>query len=245
MSCLKPYEPINRLKPIVEDLWIVDGPETRMRYFGLRLPFTTRMTIVRLPDGRLSVHSPTAPTAELLRDVGALGPVGFLVSPSRLHTTWLADWQHAWPEAVSAGVAAEPAWDGSRLTFGVDLGGAGPLPWSAAIAQVLVPGGMFSEAVFFHLPSRSLILTDLIENFELERVTCRWLRWLLRLTGPLHPHGTAPPDMRLSFRRHRPALRAAVAVMRGWAPERIILAHGKWYASDGLRELERAFRWVD
>ncbi len=244
MGCLQPYEPINRLKPVADDLWIVDGPEVRMRYFGLRLPFTTRMTLVRLPDGRLWVHSPTDLTADLRRDVQALGPVGFLISPNRLHTTWLAAWRRAWPEAVTAGVAADPAWDGTRLDVDVDLGGAGPFPWRATIAQLLVPGDMFSETVFFHIPSRSLILTDLIENFERDRITCRWLRWLLRLTGPLDPHGTAPPDMRLTFRRHRPALRAALARMRGWAPERILLAHGKWYPTNGTAELERAFRWV-
>jgi hypothetical protein len=32
--------------------------------------------------------------------------------------------------------------------------------------------------------------------------------------------------------------------MIGWAPERIILAHGRWYPRDGVAELERAFRWV-
>ncbi|MDE2581967.1 MAG: DUF4336 domain-containing protein [Rhodospirillales bacterium] len=244
MGCLAPYEPVNRLKPVAEDLWIVDGPEVRMRYAGLRLPFTTRMTIVRLPDGRLFVHSPTELTVTLRQDVASLGPVGFLVSPNRLHTTWLDAWRRAWPEAQTAGVAAEPAWDGTRLRAALNLGGPGPFPWAPAIAQTLVPGGMFSEAVFFHAPSRSLILTDLIENFELERVRCRWLRLVLRVTGPLHPNGTAPPDMRWTFRRHKPALRAALALMRGWAPERIIFAHGRWYPSDGVRELNRAFRWV-
>lgn len=107
-----------------------------------------------------------------------------------------------------------------------------------------MPGGVFSEAVFFHVPSRTLILTDLIENFELDRITSLWWRLLLRITGPLHPHGTAPPDMRFSFRSRKSALHAALAHMRTWGPERIILAHGKWYPSDGLRELERAFRWV-
>ncbi len=244
MTCFRAYEPINRLKPVASDLWIVDGPEVSMRYFGLRLPFTTRMTVVRLPDGRLWVHSPTEPTETLRREIAALGPVGFLVAPNRLHTSWLAAWRRDWPDASTAGVAAEPAWDGSRLDVAVDLGAPPPFPWGEAIAQLLVPGGMFSEAVFFHLASRTLILTDLIENFELDRVTCRWLRLLLRITGPLDPRGTAPPDMRLSFRRHRPALRAALAQMRRWQPERIIIAHGRWYPANGMGELERAFRWV-
>ncbi|MDQ2763899.1 MAG: DUF4336 domain-containing protein [Pseudomonadota bacterium] len=43
---------------------------------------------------------------------------------------------------------------------------------------MLVPGGMFSEAVFFHEPSRTLILTDLIENFELDRISEFSLLWI-------------------------------------------------------------------
>ena len=244
MACLRPYEPLNHLKPVADNLWIVDGPEVRMRYFGLRLPFTTRMTIIRLPDERLWIHSPTEPTEDLRREIESLGPVGFLVSPNRLHTTWLSAWRRLYPDAATAAVAAEPAWRGSLLDVAIDLAGPGPFSWSDTIAQILVPGGMFSEAVFFHEPSRTLILTDLIENFERDRITCLWLRLLLRITGPLHPHGTAPPDMRLTFRRHRPALRAGVARMRSWAPERIIFAHGKWYPANAASELERAFRWA-
>jgi hypothetical protein len=244
MACLRPYEPVNRLKPVAENLWIVDGPEVRMRYLGLRLPFTTRMTIIRLSDDRLWIHSPTEPTPELRREVAALGRVAFLVSPNRLHTTWLAAWRALWPDAAAVGVAGERPWDGSRLEGAIDLAGPGPFPWSGTIAQLLVRGGLFSEAVFFHRPSRTLIVTDLIENFELDRIACLWLRLLIRITGPLDPHGTAPPDMRLSFRRHRPALRAALARMQAWAPERIILAHGRWYPANGADELARAFRWV-
>lgn len=243
-SCLRLYEPINRLKPVAENVWIVDGPEIRMRYGPLRMPFSTRMTVIRLPDGRIWVHSPVAPEPELCRDVAALGPVAFLISPNRLHYAWLAAWRRAFPGAVTAGVASQLAWDGTPLDVDFDLGSPGPFPWSESIGQRLVTGGVFSEAVFCHLPTRTLVLTDLIENFELDRVTCLGLRLLLRATGPLDPHGTAPPDMRFSFRRHRPALRAALAQMRAWAPERIILAHGRWYPSDGMRELERAFRWV-
>jgi hypothetical protein len=50
--------------------------------------------------------------------------------------------------------------------------------------------------------------------------------------------------MRFSFRRHKAELRAAVAQMRAWAPERIILAHGKWYCVNGEAEVERAFQWI-
>jgi hypothetical protein len=48
--------------------------------------------------------------------------------------------------------------------------------------------------------------------------------------------------MRLTFPRR--SLRVAVERMIAWEPERILLAHGRWYARDGVQELRRAFRWL-
>jgi hypothetical protein len=39
-------------------------------------------------------------------------------------------------------------------------------------------------------------------------------------------------------------LRAALQTMIGWQPERIIIAHGRWYPKNGTAELQRAFRWL-
>jgi hypothetical protein len=29
-----------------------------------------------------------------------------------------------------------------------------------------------------------------------------------------------------------------------WEPEKVIVAHGRWYERDGTKELRRAFRWL-
>jgi hypothetical protein len=100
-----------------------------------------------------------------------------------------------------------------------------------------------TEVVFFHIASRTLVLTDLIENFESGKVG-PLMRFLIWLGGVRNPDGSTPRDMRLSFRRQRPQVRAAVETMIGWDPERVILAHGRWYASDARAELQRAFRWI-
>jgi hypothetical protein len=97
--------------------------------------------------------------------------------------------------------------------------------------------------VFFHRPSRTLLLTDFIENFEAERLSLP-ARLLTRLGGVQHPRGGMPRDMRFVFRRGRARLRAAVETMIAWQPERVILAHGKWFARDGEAELRRAFAWL-
>src|SRR3546814_4240256 len=98
---------------------------------------------------------------------------------------------------------------------------------SDLIDQVLVPGGIVSEVDFFHYPSRTLVLTDLIENIEPRRVKNILYRWLIRLGGAADPDGKAPRDMQWSFRKHRAEVHRAAERMIGWAPERILLAHGQ------------------
>jgi Ni,Fe-hydrogenase III small subunit len=50
--------------------------------------------------------------------------------------------------------------------------------------------------------------------------------------------------MQWSFRPYRRDVRAAVERMIEWMPEKIVIAHGRCYESEGVRELQRAFRWV-
>ncbi len=67
---------------------------------------------------------------------------------------------------------------------------------------------------------------------------------LCRLGGVLDPDGNMPRDMRLTFAKRKPELKAAVETMIAWDPDRIIVAHGRWYDSGGTQELRRAFRWM-
>ena len=55
---LAPYAPLGVLKPLGRDIWMVDGPVVRARRLLGTLPLTTRMTVARLPDGRLWLHAP-------------------------------------------------------------------------------------------------------------------------------------------------------------------------------------------
>ena len=56
------YEPLNQYKPVAQNIGIVDGPFEYLTVAGVRLPlpFTTRMTVVRLGNGDLFIHSPIA-----------------------------------------------------------------------------------------------------------------------------------------------------------------------------------------
>jgi hypothetical protein len=143
-----------------------------------------------------------------------------------------------------AGVAEHAARQKRPLRVDAIIGEAPDPHWGGAFAQVLASGSYMDEAAFFHRPSRTLILTDLIENFEPAKLS-RPLRLAAWAAGSLDPHGSMPRYYRLTFLgRRRAALRAAVGTMIRWSPERIILAHGRWYADNATAELRRAFAWL-
>lgn len=239
------YEPINHPRQVAHEVWVVDGPAIRFGILPwLKVPFPTRMTILRLADG-LFIHSPTELTAELRVLVEALGEPRWLIGPNRLHYWWLPQWKAAWPQAeawLAPGIVEQAK---GRIAFNYHpLAGENGYPWDLEVATLPVAGGFMTEFAFFHRSSRTLILTDLIENFEPQRLTPFWIRWLARLGGVVDPQGSMPRDLRLTFRKQRPQLKEAVERLIGWQPERVILAHGRWYAHNGAAELSRAFGWL-
>ena len=239
-KALRPYAPLNVLKPVIRDVWIVDGPIVRMAALGVGIPFTTRMTVLRL-DAGLLLHSPTPLSPDLTHELARLGQVRWLVAPNRLHRTWIEPWAAAFPEAE---VFLAPR---ARLPQGAErralrLGRRDGYPWDAELRTLPVRGHYMTEVVFFHIASRTLVLTDLFENVEPRRVGSPWLRWLMRIGGVAAPHGGLPRDLRATF--PRAGLKLAVEEMIAWNPERILLAHGQWIDRGGAAALATAFRWL-
>jgi len=245
MACLETYDPLGVLKPVAESVWIVDGPVIDMAYVVGSLPFTTRTTVIRLADGGLWVHSPTPLTDDLAAQLDALGPVRWLVAPNKLHFWWLPDWKARYPEARVC--AAPGVRDRAKDRLPADAGeldDALPSPWGGEIELILVRGGYMTEAEFHHVPSRTLVLTDLIENFEPAKTTCWRIKLLMKLGGVMDPGGSTPYDLRATFFGRRDHLRRAVHTMLAWSPRRVLLAHGRCYLDDAESELKRALKWM-
>ncbi|WP_413989076.1 DUF4336 domain-containing protein [Labrys okinawensis] len=239
-----PYVPLNTLKPVAESIWIADGPEISMRYLGMTMPFPTRMTVVRLASGEIWIHSPIEWSDDLASAVMALGPVSYLVAPNTLHYWHLPSWQSHFPAARSYGPPGLVAKARRPLMIDESLSETVPDAWKETFHQWLIAGSVLTEVDFFHRPSRTLILTDLIENFETCRVHKPWLRWAIRLGGAADPDGKAPFDMQVNFLGRRALVRAAIEHMIVLMPKRIIIAHGRCYDHNAIAELRRAFRWV-
>ncbi len=239
------YPPLNTLKPIADEVWIIDGPVIRFGIAGFKMPFPTRATIIRLAGNHLFVHSPTPLDAGLKAEIEAIGTPRWIVGPNRLHYWWIPDWHVAYPDAEIhvAPKTAEQA--GVRLAFDCRLLDRQlDYRWDQEIMTLPITGAYMTEVVFFHVRSRTLLLTDLIENFEPARIETLLMRFLTWAGGVRDPDGCTPRDMRASFMRNRMQVKAAVETMIAWDPERIVLAHGRCYLRNGRAELQRAFRWI-
>lgn len=240
------YPPINTLKRVADNIWVVDGPMIRFGMPWPKFPFPTRMTVVRLISGELFIHSPTPLTSSLREEVKREGNVRFIVGPNRIHYWWIPEWKSAFPDAAVYLAPRVQEQAKGRIAFEcIPLMAASGYPWDAELATLPIPGSFMTEIEFFHRESRTLILTDLIENFEPEKVGPVFLRLLTWIGGVSPPHGGLPRDLRLSFTwRHKDELRGAVRTMLSWNPERVIFAHGHWYEVNGAAELSRVFRWL-
>ncbi|MCT7374897.1 DUF4336 domain-containing protein [Chelativorans salis] len=238
------YPPLNTLKPVCDSVWIVDGPTIRFGMPWPKMPFPTRMTVIRLKDGGLFIHSPTPLTEGLRQEIATIGEVRFIIGPNRIHYWWIPEWREAYGQAQVWLAPRIREQAGGRIDFAArELERESGYPWDREIDTLPVTGSFMTEVEFFHHASRTLVLTDFIENFEPDKLG-RPMRLLAHLGGVLDPDGQMPRDMRLTFAKEKPALKAAVERMIAWNPKRIIIAHGRWYEKDGAAELKRAFHWV-
>ena len=237
------YPPLDTLKPVTDDLWVVDsGP---LHLMGLEMP--VRMTVVRLSDGSVWLHSPTRFDEGLARALEALGAVRHLVAPNIAHWQFIVQWQRRFPDAAvwaAPGLGQRRQVRKSGLRIDGELGEARQPAWAAEIDQVVVPGaGGYREVAFLHRQTRTLILTDLVENLEADRLPLA-TRVFARANGMLAPQGRAPLYLRAAVLLRRAEAKAAAERMLSWAPERVIFAHGRWFEEDGTARLARSLRWL-
>ena len=236
------YPPLNVPKPVCEGVWIVDsGPQ---QVLGLSVP--VRMTVVRLQDGGLWLHSPTKHTPQLQAALEALGPVRHLVAPDTAHWAHVSPWRKAVPGAAlwaAPGVAERARGQGVDLGRATALGEQPPETWEGEMDQAMLTAPGFVEVAFLHRPSRTLVLTDTVQAMEKPRLPLA-TRLVASLVGSATEGGTTPAHLRLLLGRRREANRAAAERLVGLDPARVIFAHGAWFEADGQARLRRAWAWL-
>ena len=236
------YSPLDLPKQVAGKLWIVDsGP---MNVYGMPMPI--RMTVIRLANGDLLLHSPTRHTPELQAALEREGRIRHLIAPNIAHWSFAQQWQRAVPGSLlwaAPKLASRRAVGRTQLRIDRELGEHPPAEWRDEIEQSLIAGVGFCEVALFHRSSSTLILTDTVVNLEPRKLPLPMalLMWLARATAP---QGGAPLYLRalllLKRRKAAPAMRRLLALN----PRRVIFAHGAWFEEDGAHRLRRSLQWL-
>lgn len=237
------YPPLDTPKLVAPDVFVVDStlPGVKGRVMA------ARMTVIRLPGGDLVLHSPTRFSHRLKQELERRGRIRHLVAPSFAHWMFLAGWQRHCPDAVTwaaPGLRARSQVRRSHVRLDADLPGAAATAWGDTIRTVTIPGGLgFTEVALFHVPTRTLVLTDLDVNLEPRKLPLP-LRPVARLLGLVSPGGTTPRYLRPLLDLTRGAAAQAAERLIALGPERVIVAHGRCIERDGTGALRRSLRWL-
>ena len=115
------------------------------------------------------------------------------------------------------------------ITFEWILGNRPDHRWDDAIEQVVVQGTKYIwEVAFFHKPSRTLILVDLLENIgdNYRHKASRLLRFWWKVIFRMWNNPKAAPEYQMGW-GNKKIVKIALDRILGWDAERVILSHGE------------------
>jgi hypothetical protein len=216
-------------------IWIA---ERKLWFSGVKL--RSRMTVVRLADGRLWVHSASEPTAELRAELDRLGEVSWVVVPNRFHHIHAAAMKAHYPGAQVIGPASATLRNNSAV-FDVAIDDPRLPSLVPDLSPVPLRGVPFlDETLFFHTRTRTLIGADLMMcGCPADHWT--W-RWSSRVLGQFQRY-KAPPDVRWKT-RGGPIVCQSLDEIAKLQLERILVAHSDPIEDRPVEQLEAAWRFA-
>ena len=202
-------------------IWLKDYP---VHYAGV--DFSSRMTVVRLSNGNLFIHSPCEIDADVKSKIDQLGKVDFIVAPGSYHYFYIESAQQAFPEAetfICPGIERKKP----EIDFDWLLGNRPDKRWAHDFEQVLIRGNKFIwEVAFYHKITHTLILVDLIENITDTTADVSWiLKLWWKLVFRMWNRPKPAPEYQLGWNDKKAAAKSLQRILN-WDFERIIIAHG-------------------
>ncbi|MGF1724781.1 DUF4336 domain-containing protein [Photobacterium nomapromontoriensis] len=216
-------------------LWYMDMP------FKLNgIPVGARMTVIKLENGKLLIHSPIQLTAQLQLELTTLGTVYAVVTPNMNHHLFLSEWWLAYPNAL---FFAPPGLENKRtdLVFDNALSAKCPDLWRHQLYQTLLRGSDKMEEVIFCDPiANTLIVGDTLSWFSPTR---NLFTFGLGIANGCYQSPAMPLYWRRTF-NDKPRLRQSLQEILTWPFDRIILSHGHNIEHDGKARFYQAFKWA-
>ncbi len=220
---------------IADDIWVAEQP---LRFGAVEIG--ARMTVMRLSDSSLAIHSPISLTDPLRNSLDALGPVRHVIAPNRFHHLFAGEYAAAYPEST---LFAAPGLGDKRpdLEIGGVLPAEAPASWKSELAYLFFAGLPFAnEVVGLHKKTRTLLVSDLAFNIGPD---APWLtRMTFRLWGRYNEFG--PTRFERLLVRDRNAARRSLEEILHLDFDRVVVAHGRILESGGPEAMRRGFDWL-
>ena len=204
--------------------WREIAPDVALKQYPLRafgIDFRRSVTLLRLADGRIVIHSSAPFTAEDVKAIRHFGVPSWLVEATLMHDTFARPTSAVFPDLPYL------APDGFAKLSGVPIRPLYPPPsdWAGEIEVLKVEGlRKINEHAFFHRASQTLVLADLFFHFSADprgwpRFFARHIMRLPRLSG-------ISAFFRLMI-RDREAFARSMKEMMNWEFEQIVVGHGE------------------
>lgn len=216
------------LTPVRENLWAAERP-----FVWNSIDVGGKMAVIRLSDGTLWVHSPINLCEETKAAIDSLGTVKHIVSPNYEHVKYAQQWIEAYPDAVAYGCPGAkekfPA-----IAFAEEVANQAPAAWKGEIESCwfdceknpFTGKPFFNEVNFLHVPSQTLISTDLYWNWPRNGIPSGTRAWKFGMDVVYRP-------FYLKAMAQKPRLARDAAKLLGWTFNAILPAHGRAVGAPG------------
>lgn len=217
------------MRQIAENLWLLQYPLT-----VLGTQHGRNVTVIRLRSGQTVLHSMAPFTPADLATLQSLGTLGWLVEAMLLHDTYAKEGHAAFPALPFLG----PPGFSDVVKFPTLPLLPAPAEWAGELEVFPIEGTpKLKEHAFLHVPTRTLIVADLIFNFDPNEHG--WDRFFHRYIAGFKRY----PGMSRIFKlclADRPAFQTSLARILEQDFDRIIVGHGRVIESHGKALLQRA-----
>ena len=229
------------MKPLTElvpgQIWVQEYP---INFAGC--DFNARMTVIEISNTCLMLHSPCEIDSATKQAISALGDVVCIVAPSTYHHIHVPSAQAAFPDAetyICPGIERKRP----ELDFDWFLSDRPAELWRETLDQILVRGNKFIwEVAFFHRPSKTLILVDLIENFTDRTANVNWvLKLWWKVVFHMWDNPKPAPEYQMGW-KDKVAARKSLQKILHWDFEKIIMSHGDLITAEAKKTALRAWQ---
>lgn len=228
------------LEYVKDQIWIIEYP---IRFF--RMDLYGRMTIIKLPNGELLIHDPCKIDSITKQAIDTLGEVKYIIAPGNFHHLFVTDFQQCYPAAETF---LCPGLERKRpdINFEWILGNMPDPRWGDVLEQVVIQGTkIIWEVAFFHKPSKTLILVDLLENIgdDFEHPVGLWLRFWWKVVFHMWNKPKPAPEYQVGW-GDKKKVKEVFNTILGWKADRVILAHGELIEKEANAILQSAWKKV-